>query len=101
SLIIRHGRAVSQGKQGLFWGGAATSRWDVAQRPVSAAASVGDGRSPLGCITRGGSRDAGTALAVTERARRWLAAQLPGNHFLGAPPFGKSGAFLGCRLGRS
>ena len=50
--------------------GAATSRWDVAQRPVSAAASVGDGRSPLGCITRGGSRDAGTAAAVTERATR-------------------------------
>ena len=22
-MIIRHGRAVSQGKQGLFWGGAA------------------------------------------------------------------------------
>ena len=72
--------------------GAATSRWDVAQRPVSAAASVGDGRSPLGCITRGGSRDAGTALAVTERARRRLAAQLPGSHLLGAPPAGKGGA---------
>ena len=91
-MIIRHGRAVSQGKQGLFWGGAATSRWDVAQRPVSAAASVGDGRSPLGCITRGGSRDAGTALAVTERARRWLTAQLQGSHFLGALPAGKGGA---------
>ena len=74
--------------------GAATSRWDVAQRPVSAAASVGDGRSPLGCITRGGSRDAGTALAVTERARRWLAAQLPGNHFLGALPFGKNASLF-------
>ena len=37
--------------------GAATSRWDVAQRPVSAAASVGDGRSPLGCITRAGRRE--------------------------------------------
>ena len=48
--------------------GAATSRWDVAQRPVSAAASVGAGRLPLADSTRGGSRDAGTALAVTERA---------------------------------
>ena len=93
-MIIRHGRAVSQGKQGLFWGGAATSRWDVAQRPVSAAASVGDGRSPLGCITRGGSRDAGTALAVTERARRWLAVQLPGSHFLGALPAGKNASLF-------
>ena len=41
--------------------GAATSRWDVAQRPVSAAASVGAGRLPLADSTRGGSRDAGTA----------------------------------------
>ena len=48
--------------------GAATSRWDVAQRPVSAAASVGAGRLPLADSTRGGSRDAGTATAVTERA---------------------------------
>ena len=47
--------------------GAATSRWDVAQRPVSAAASVGAGRLPLADSTRGGSRDAGTAAAVTER----------------------------------
>ena len=48
-------------------------RWcpvGTVQRLVSAAASVGDGRSPLGCITRGGSRDAGTAAAVTERAAR-------------------------------
>ena len=51
--------------------GAATSRWDVAQRPVSAAASVGAGRLPLADSTRGGSRDAGTALAVTERASCW------------------------------
>ena len=50
--------------------GAATSRWDVAQRPVSAAASVGAGRLPLADSTRGGSRDAGTATAVTERATR-------------------------------
>ena len=48
--------------------GAATSRWDVAQRPVSAAASVGDGRSPLGCITRGGSRDAGAARRLRGQA---------------------------------
>ena len=48
--------------------GAATSRWDVAQRPVSAAASVGAGRLPLADSTRGSSRDAGTAPAVTERA---------------------------------
>ena len=60
--------APQRGRRGLAPpSGAATSRWDVAQRPVSAAASVGDGRSPLGCITRGGSRDAGTAAAVTER----------------------------------
>ena len=50
--------------------GAATSRWDVAQRPVSAAASVGAGRLPLADSTRGGSRDAGTAAAVTERANQ-------------------------------
>ena len=37
-------------------------RWcpvGTVQRLVSAAASVGDGRSPLGCITRGGSREGG------------------------------------------
>ena len=48
------------------------------------------GRCPA--ADRGGSRDAGTALAVTERARRRLAAQLPGSHLLGAPPAGKGGA---------
>ena len=37
--------------------GAATSRWDVAQRPVSAAASVGAGRLPLADSTRGGRRE--------------------------------------------
>ena len=36
-MIIRHGRAVSQGKQGLFWGG---GRWRAALS-VTAAASVG------------------------------------------------------------
>ena len=37
--------------------GAATSRWDVAQRPVSAAASVGAGRLPLADSTRAGRRE--------------------------------------------
>ena len=37
--------------------GAATSRGDVAQRPVSAAASVGAGRLPLADSTRGGRRE--------------------------------------------
>ena len=174
-MIIRHGRAVSQGKQGLFWGGAAgglpspssltrvhlpqRGRQDLALRKLLAAHILGSpfggagavrrlrgpppallyspwegplaprplrplrghlpqrGRrdlalrkllaahilgSPSGgryvpvgrcpAADRGGSRDAGTALAVTERARRWLAAQLPESHLLGAPPAGKGGA---------
>ena len=37
------------------------------QRLVSAAASVGDGRSPLGCITRAGRREC-HAKGMTERA---------------------------------
>ena len=69
------------------------------------------------------------AFGMTERARRWLAPQLSGSRLLGAPPkacaklslaspfgggalqrraeratappVGKGGAFLGCRLGRS
>ena len=47
--------------------GAATSRWDVAQRPVSAAASVGAGRLPLADSTRGGSRDAGAVRRLRGR----------------------------------
>ena len=46
-------------------------RWcpvGTVQRLVSAAASVGDGRSPLGCITRAGRREC-HAFGMTERAR--------------------------------
>ena len=46
----------------------------------------------VGCLLGSPFGGAGTALAVTERARRRLAAQLPGSHFLGALPFGKGGA---------
>ena len=56
------------------------------QRLVSAAASVGDGRSPLGCITRAGRRE-------------WTRVSEDGEGE--ALPAGKGGAFLGCRLGRS
>ena len=45
-------------------------RWcpvGTVQRLVSAAASVGDGRSPLGCITRAGRREC-HAKGMTERA---------------------------------
>ena len=62
--------------------GAATSRWDVAQRPVSAAASVGAGRLPLADSTRGGSRDAGAvrrlrgqAASLTGRSRGYHLAE--------------------------
>ena len=63
----------------------ATSHWDVTallqkacggrwcpvgtvQRLVSAAASVGDGRSPLGCITRVGRREGGRAPKVLKQS---------------------------------
>ena len=62
--------------------GAATSRWDVAQRPVSAAASVGAGRLPLADSTRGGSRVAGAvrrlrgqAASLTSRSRGYHLAE--------------------------
>ena len=62
--------------------GAATSRWDVAQRPVSAAASVGAGRLPLADSTRGGSRVAGAvrrlrgqAASLTGRSRGYHLAE--------------------------
>ena len=68
-------------------------RWcpvGTVQRLVSAAASVGDGRSPLGCITRAGRRE------CPRRGRRGqgasLTAQPRGNHLLAAPPPGKGGA---------
>ena len=63
--------------------GAATSRWDVAQRPVSAAASVGAGRLPLADSTRGGSRDAGAV-----RRLRGQVASLTGR-FRGYRPCGR------------
>ena len=44
------------------------SRWPLALS-VTAAASVGDGRSPLGCITRAGRREC-HAKGMTERATR-------------------------------
>ncbi len=92
-MIIRHSRAVSQGKQGLFWGGAAGGLPSPPPAGALSPAGSGDAAQWAASITdRGGSRDAGTALAVTERARRWLTAQLQGSHFLGALPAGKGGA---------
>ena len=156
-MIIRHGRAVSQGKQGLFWGGGAGTSPSPSPAGALSPAGSGDAAQWAASITdRGGSGDqalngahwapappkgearlgllqasgglpspssltrvhlpqrgrqdlvfckplvgcllgspfggAGTALAVTERARRRLAAQLPENHFLGALPSGKGGA---------
>ena len=54
-------------------------RWcpvGTVQRLVSAAASVGDGRSPLGCITRAGRREC-HAFGMTERATRPRRARAP------------------------
>ena len=54
-------------------------RWcpvGTVQRLVSAAASVGDGRSPLGCITRAGRREC-HAKGMTERATRPRRARAP------------------------
>ena len=49
----------------LFWVGCPLSHgWRRAS--VSAAASVGDGRSPLGCITRAGKRDFANAPGVAK-----------------------------------
>ena len=94
-MIIRHGRAVSQGKQGLFWGGAAGGLPSPPPAGALSPAGSGDAAQWAASITdRRGSGDAGTALAVTERARRWLAAQLPGSHFLGALPAGKNASLF-------
>ena len=102
-MIIRHGRAVSQGKQGLFWGVSSPAvscgggRWRAALSvlanasppPPKGEADLAFCKPLAGCLLgspfggryvpvgrcpaadRGGSRDAGTALAVTERASRW------------------------------
>ena len=70
--------------------------------PLRPGGTLPSGRSPLPrrsvmdaahwvASPEAAAESAGTALAVTERARRWLAAQLPGSHLLGAPPSGKAG----------
>ena len=72
---------------GLRWG--AGAQW-APSSAFSAAASVGDGRSPLGCITRAGRRDARFARAHQESAARPRSCRdLPGL---------ASGKKLPCRL---
>ena len=70
-MIIRHGRAVSQGKQGLFWGGAAGG---LPSPP------------PAGALSPAGSGDAAQwAAPITDRRGSGDQA-LNGAHWAPAPP---------------
>ena len=72
-MIIRHGRAVSQGKQGLFWGGAAGG---LPSPP------------PAGALSPAGSGDAAQwAASITDRRGSGDQA-LNGAHWAPAPPKG-------------
>ena len=72
-MIIRHSRAVSQGKQGLFWGGAAGG---LPSPP------------PAGALSPAGSGDAAQwAASITDRRGSGDQA-LNGAHWAPAPPKG-------------
>ena len=72
-LVCRLGRLLGNvplGRNSPFTKGL-QGRWCPAgtvQRLVSAAASVGDGRSPLGCITRAGRREGAAPHGLKSRA---------------------------------
>ena len=84
-MIIRHGRAVSQGKQGLFWGGAAGG---LPSPP------------PAGALSPAGSGDAAQwAASITDRRGSGDQA-LNGAHWAPAPPKGGGETRLCASFGR-
>ena len=73
-MIIRHGRAVSQGKQGLFWGGAA---------------GTSPSPPPAGALSPAGSGDAAQwAASITDRRGSGDQALVPTGHQ--RPPKGEA-----------
>ena len=83
-MIIRHGRAVSQGKQGLFWGGGAGGLPSQSRLPPQSAA----GQRPTGVSRpRRGRQDSAPPLGelapqATERAREAQAMAVEKNHHM-------------------
>ena len=85
-MIIRHGRAVSQGKQGLFWGGAAGR---LPSPP------------PAGALSPAGSGDAAQwAASITDRRGSGDQA-LNGAHWAPAPPKGGGKTWSSASLWRA
>ena len=85
-MIIRHGRAVSQGKQGLFWGGAAGG---LPSPP------------PAGALSPAGSGDAAQwAASITDRRGSGDQA-LNGAHWAPAPPKGGGETWSSASLWRA
>ena len=85
-MIIRHGRAVSQGKQGLFWGGASGG---LPSPP------------PAGALSPAGSGDAAQwAASITDRRGSGDQA-LNGAHWAPAPPKGGGETWSSASLWRA